>query len=329
MKVKKLSRVVVASLLVSAFTLSPALTYAKQDKGNSGKSVAGKEAVDQRKLIDDAWDNEEEHEKREKAKESTLTRKNGRLEKECLKSFGLLIRMGRDGNNKDRLRELSDRVCFWPFGIWKKIATTTPPALDTTAPVISSISTRPKVFKAEITWDTNEKTRSTLYYGTTTPLNLSSASTRFSRHSDHSRTHFVELSDLTASTTYYALISAMDSSGNTATSSEFSFTTKNNVPDVIAPIISRVAALVGTTTVSIRWQTNEPSSSKLFFSTTTPLDANASTTPFTENAALVNMHRLDLANLATSTTYYLIIESKDASSNVRRTGEFQATSLAN
>lgn len=325
MKTNKLSRAVATSLLISAFTFSPGLIYAKQDKKEDGwKSGERKETLEHRKSVEDkdTWDNEDEHEKREKAKESTLERKNSKMEKRCLKSFGLLIARS---HNKERLQELADRVCFWPFGIWKKISTTTPPTTpDTTAPVISNIKAETRVFKAEVRWETSEKAGSVLYYSTTTPLNLSGA-TRLSR--GPGREHRAELTGLAASTTYYALISATDPSGNTATSSEFFFTTENNVPDVIAPIISSVAALVGTTTVSIRWQTNEPSTSKLFFGTTTPLDANASTTPFTENAALVNMHRLDLANLSTSTTYYLIIESKDASGNVRRTGQFQATTL--
>ncbi|HBV01739.1 MAG TPA: hypothetical protein DEF00_05175 [Candidatus Taylorbacteria bacterium] len=333
MKTKRLSRVVAASMLVATFTLSPTLTYAKQDKGNNGKSVQQKEAVEQqRKLMDDAWDNEEEHEKREKAKEQTLIRRNGRMEKECFRSFGLLIRMSRTGN-KERLQELADRVCFWPFGIWKKFpdnrATTTPPQIDTVAPAISNISTNPKIVRAEVKWETNEKTRGTLYYSTTTPINITAGSIQVLSGSGFSRNHHTDIFGLTASTTYYALISTVDASGNTATSSEFSFTTKSILTDALAPIISSVSTLVGTTTISVGWHTNEFSTSKLLFGTSTPLDANASTTPFTEKLTLEKDHRLDLSGLGTSTTYYLIIESRDASGNVRRTGQFQAMTLAN
>ena len=326
---KKLNRVVAASLLISAFTFSPGLTYAKQGKGDSGKSGEIKETVEHRKSMEDAWDNEDEHERRERAKESALERRNGRMEKKCLKSFGLLIARG---HNKERLQELSDRVCFWPFGIWKKFtdgrASTTPPQIDTEAPAISNISTNPKIVRAEVNWKTNENTRGTLYYSTTTPINLAALSMQVSSGSGYSRNHHTDISGLTASTTYYALISARDASGNTATSSVFSFTTKSDVPDMIAPIISNVGTLVGTTTISVIWRTNEFSTSKLLFGTSTPLDATASTTPFREELTLEKNHRVDLDNLATSTTYYLIVESKDASGNVRRTGEFQATTLA-
>lgn len=332
MKMKKLNRVVAASLLIAAFTLSPGISYAKQNKGDGGKSGERKEMAEHRKLAQDVGDDDDEHEKRERAKESTLERRNSQMTKRCLRSFGLLIRMDRNGN-KERLQELAGRVCFWPFGIGKKFndgrASTTPPHIDTEAPIISAISTNPKIVRAEVNWETNEKTRGTLYYGTTTPVNLAGGTRQVSSGSGPSRNHYINLSGLTASTTYYALISATDPSRNTATSSEFSFTTKSGVPDTVAPIISSVATLVGTTTISVGWHTNESSTSKLLFGTSTPLDANASTTPFTENLALVTNHRLDLGGLATSTTYYLIVESKDASGNVRRTGQFQATTLAN
>lgn len=322
-----------ASILIATFTISPALTYAKQDKEENRKSGEKKEHMEQRRLADDSWDDDDdsdEHGRRENAKKNTLARKDDRLEKRCLKSFGLLIKMGRD---TEWLKELSERVCFWPFGIGKKFrdgkATTTPQSIDTVAPIVSSIATNPRVVRAEITWETNEKTRGTLYYSTTTPINIETSSRRLSHNLNYSKNHSAEISGLTASTTYYALISARDASGNTATSSPFSFTTKSTPLDAVAPIIDSVATLVGTTTISVGWHTNEPATSKLFFGTTTPLYANASTTPLVEELALGRNHRIDLGNLSTSTTYYLIAESKDASGNVRRTGQFQATTLAN
>ncbi|MDO8561427.1 MAG: hypothetical protein Q7S05_01220, partial [bacterium] len=49
-------------------------------------------------------------------------------------------------------------------------------------------------------------------------------------------------------------------------------------PDVVAPIISAVASVPGVTSATITWTTNELSTSKVFVSTTTPVDVNASTT---------------------------------------------------
>ena len=323
-----------APLLITAFALSPAFAYAKQGKSGDDGSKGRKETAARMQSADDDDDDDDKDEKRDKNErreeraERLLERREERMnraEKECLRAFGLLISRG---HRTERFEELRDRVCFWPFGIWKKIsdggASTTPPAPDTTAPVISGIKTEPKVFKAEVQWETNEKARCILYYGTTTPLNTATAA-RISR--GPARTHHMELAPLSASTTYYALMSATDLAGNTATSSEFSFTTKSAPPDTTPPVITAVAVLTGTTTISVRWQTNEPATSKLFFSTSTPLNANASTTPFSENATLVRRHRLDLGSLATGTIYYLIAESKDAAGNTHRTNQFQSTTL--
>lgn len=315
-------KTVVTLTLIAAFALSPAFASAKQGRGGDDGNRGRKDAAARWQSVDDDDDKED---KKKEAEWRLLERRHDRREKQCLRAFGLLIARG---HRVERLLELRDRVCFWPFGIWKKIgdggASTTPPAPDTTAPVISNISALPKVLKAEVRWETNEKARGTLYYGTTTPLNLATA-TRVSR--GQNRVHHVELTGLTASTTYYALVSATDMNGNTSTSSEFSFTTKSAPPDTTAPHINAVAVLVGTTTIGVRWQTSEPATSKLFYGTTTPLNANASTTPFIENAALIRTHRLDLTGLTASTTYYLIIESRDASDNTRRTSQFQAMTL--
>lgn len=335
---KTVTKTVIAPMLIAAFALSPAFAYARQGKGNNdGNKVKANASVRWQTVEDDDDDDnknkkqaeerrlerEERQEERQIERvEQKLGERQERFERECLRAFGLLISRG---HRVERFEELRNRVCFWPFGIWKKISTTTPPTTpDTTAPVISNIKTETRVFKAEVRWDTNEKARGVLYYSTTTPLNLSGA-TRLSR--GPGREHRAELTPLAASTTYYALISATDLAGNAATSSEFSFTTKSAPPDTTAPNISAVAVLVSTTTIGVRWQTNEPATSKLFYGTTTPLDANASTTPFIESAALVRTHRLDLASLTASTTYYLIVESRDTSGNKGRTSQFQAMTL--
>jgi len=101
-------------------------------------------------------------------------------------------------------------------------ATTTP---DTTAPVISSlISTSTTSGGTEIRWTTNELADSTVVYATTSPVNLNVSKITVSNAS-LVLTHSLSLTGLSASTTYYYLVTSKDSSGNNAISSESSFVT--------------------------------------------------------------------------------------------------------
>jgi len=112
-----------------------------------------------------------------------------------------------------------------PPGIQRILSgTTTPPVLDRTAPVISSVSaTGIASTSASITWTTNEPATSKVYYGTTTPLSISSALNA----SDATRllSHSMTIGGLTASTTYYFIVESKDAANNTATTTQGSFVT--------------------------------------------------------------------------------------------------------
>lgn len=116
-----------------------------------------------------------------------------------------------------------------PPGIWDKIrnSSTTPPVTptpDTTAPVLSAItSTVTSSTTATVTWSTNETATSKVYYGTTTPVNTSTALT--SSNATLVLTHSLGLFGLTASTTYYVMAESRDAANNIGTSSPISFTT--------------------------------------------------------------------------------------------------------
>ncbi|MBI2673821.1 MAG: peptidoglycan-binding protein [Candidatus Zambryskibacteria bacterium] len=116
-----------------------------------------------------------------------------------------------------------------PKGIEKKgddwkLGTTTP---DVLAPIIRDLSaTSTASTTASVTWFTNENAISTLWYSTTTPLNVSSAN----RLDNGTRKtfHSYNLSELTASTTYYYLVKVSDKANNSATTTEHSFITLGN-----------------------------------------------------------------------------------------------------
>ncbi len=116
-----------------------------------------------------------------------------------------------------------------PKGIQDKIdwnkPTTTP---DTIAPTISSIvSSSTNATSTKVTWNTNELTIGKIFYGTTTPLTVSST-TPVINSNVFKVNHEVMLNNLATSTTYYFIISAKDPAGNTSTSSQNSFVTPAN-----------------------------------------------------------------------------------------------------
>ncbi len=96
---------------------------------------------------------------------------------------------------------------------------------DTTPPVISNVATSSVTANsAIITWSTNEKTTSTLAYGTST-----STLNHYSYETTPIKAHSVTLTNLSANTKYYFQITSEDESGNSTTEnnggSYYSFTT--------------------------------------------------------------------------------------------------------
>ena len=98
--------------------------------------------------------------------------------------------------------------------------TTTP---DIIAPLIRDVRVNASTTSAIITWETNERANSKVTYATSTIATASS--TQLVSSANLVEDHSLELSSLTASTTYYFLIHSADSAGNTATSSQRTFIT--------------------------------------------------------------------------------------------------------
>jgi peptidoglycan hydrolase-like protein with peptidoglycan-binding domain len=105
-------------------------------------------------------------------------------------------------------------------GNWNNGTTT----LDKIAPVISAISSSSTTATGTIvSWTTNELATSKLYYGTTTPISLASATVV--NNSTLVLSHSLPVSSLTASSTYYYVVESTDGANNIATSSQASFST--------------------------------------------------------------------------------------------------------
>ena len=260
-------------------------------------------------------------------------------DKNCLRAFGHLVAPGWIKHNGPISLGTE---CNLPFGIGKKHdddgkhGTTTPPIVvitpDTTAPVLSSINLNPRITDTVVQWTTNEKSDSAVFYSTTSPVTVGTTGTLTMTRSNLTTDHRLTL-NLLASTTYHLIVRSRDASGNTATSSEVTFTTNSPsvtppVVDVTAPIMTNALAIVGSTTVQLSWKTNETATTKAYYSTSTPIDITATSTLFVENTSLLTAHTMTVSGLATSTLYHMILESKDATGNPVRTSEFSFTTSA-
>ncbi len=293
---------------MASFVLSPAFALAKdndKDKGNKGEN--------------------------EKKEQSRNDRDDDRRDRSCFKAFGHLIAPG--WFKKNGQASTTDDYCTFPFGIKHHFhgdhATTTPIVrVDTVAPVISSIVSVTSTTSVRVAWKTNENSNSRVYYSTSSAIDASS--TPFVETTTLLKNHVVTVPNLAASTTHYFMVQSSDSSGNISRSAVFPATTGTVSPvvDTTAPVITNAVAVVGTTTVQLSWNTNESATTKAYYSTTTPVDVAVSSTPFTENVSLVSVHGLTVSNLATSTTYYMVLESKDSSGNAGRAAQFTFTTSA-
>lgn len=187
-------------------------------------------------------------------------------------------------------------------------ATTTPPVTDVTAPLISSVNVNGITpFTATIIWNTNENATSQVEYGAT---NSYGYMTTF--NSSLVTSHSVLLSGLSASSTFHFRVVSKDAANNSASSTDMTFVTGNS--DIVAPAISAVSVSgLGSTTASISWNTNESATGKIYFATTTPI--NFATASTQSDSGLTVSHLFPLTGLTASTTYYYVVESKDAANN--------------
>jgi hypothetical protein len=115
----------------------------------------------------------------------------------------------------------------WDLGAYEYVSGgTPPPPTDTSAPVISSVtSSGITTSGATITWTTNEPADSLVRYGTTTSYGSQSAQGTASITS-----HSVTLSGLLAGTLYHYRVESKDAAGNLASSGDLTFTTQTVVP---------------------------------------------------------------------------------------------------
>ena len=187
--------------------------------------------------------------------------------------------------------------------------------IDTTAPVISVISTDMGTSTATISWTTDEDSDSEVEYA----LESISSTTSTITQSDSNMvtSHSIMLEDLTPETTYYYIVKSTDAGGNQASSTEMSFTTEE--PDTTDPFISVISTDIGTSTATISWTTDESAKGKVMYATESL--STASDILEAASSDFLFAQVVELTGLATSTQYFFMIEAKDESDNIATSTE--------
>ncbi len=206
------------------------------------------------------------------------------------------------------------------------LATTT----DNSAPVISNVVTTIGTSTIKVGWMTNENTTDRVYYGTVLPLVLNASTTSYVVNASSTQNRVLTISGLAPSTTYYLVIESTDTSGNVTTSTTFSAHTGDVVTiippiDVVAPVISGFTQSTGSTLSTLTWTTNEPATTKIWYSAVTPVSIGGGTSLSVTNSSLVTNHSIQIANLVPMTTYYFRAQSTDAAGNSGLSNEISWT----
>jgi len=182
----------------------------------------------------------------------------------------------------------TNSVSITPTGKW-----TTSPTLES-EPSVNNATTK----KATITWSTSRTSDSKVQYGTTTG-NYSdvepSNSTQVSSHS-------IQLTGLSAGTTYYYRTKWTDEDGNSGTSNEKSFVTQS------APTVKNVAAKnVGLSGAIVQFTTNGASKAKIYYGTSTSFGGVKEIATSTNETT----YTVELSGLDDGTKYYYKIDLFD------------------
>jgi hypothetical protein len=183
---------------------------------------------------------------------------------------------------------------------------------DANAPGISNVNATATDSTAQITWDTDENSNSSIIYGLTiTILNLSAG------QDDSVTSHSVNIASLSAETLYYYNVTSCDATGNCNTTGPYNFTAlalqHPNPFNVAAGTITNQSAVIS-------WETLVNANSSVEYGTTLALGS------FSNSVGLVKNHSRSLSGLLNFTLYYYNVTSC-AGSSCNTTGPYNFTTL--
>ena len=204
-------------------------------------------------------------------------------------------------SNSLSLPPISMTVLTWGAGSSIPSLPTLPVITSVTATGITSNS-------ATITWTTSQASSSQVEFGTNTAYGSLSA-----LNSSMLTSHSVALSSLTPGTTYdFAVLSG--NSAGTATSANFIFST-SAAP---APVITSVtASSITSTSATVTWTTDQPSTTQVEYGTTAAYGALPAL-----NSTMVTSHSVSLTGLTPGTTYDYAALSKNSSGTLATSANF-------
>lgn len=153
---------------------------------------------------------------------------------------------------------------------------------------------------ATISWTTDQPANSTVNYGNTTEMLLSTSDSNFFSN------HTITLTELEPATLYYYQVSSIDSGGNPAVSDMGNFTT-----DPYSPTISGVSVgNITDTSAIITWTTDRLADSTVNYGANFTLNLTAFDSSF------VSDHSITLTGLTPSTLYYFEVSSTNPYGNI-------------
>ena len=111
---------------------------------------------------------------------------------------------------------------------------------------------------------------------------------------------------------------ARDAAGNVKTSAGVSVTVANGARDTTGPVISQPTVSVTSTSVTIRWTTNEPGDTQVEYGQRTTYGRVT-----TLDGSLVTSHFQVITGLTRHTSYHFRIRSRDAAGNLTLSSDFR------
>jgi len=190
-------------------------------------------------------------------------------------------------------REIHLNACHWLIN----------PAPDVTPPVIvTGPGAAASDCSAQITWGTDEPATSSVDYGPTASYGSTAGAVGLTQ------AHTVAITGLTPSSPCHYRVSSSDAAGNgPAQSADAAFATAAPAPPSITA--GPAAASIGSTSATLTWSTDEPSTSEVQYGTTMAYGQQESA------PGLTTAHAVTLTGLAPATLYHARALSTDGCGN--------------
>ncbi len=186
-----------------------------------------------------------------------------------------------------------------------------------------------------IKWETDETSNSVVYYGADAAGKVGAGAaeeglTRSTSQGDNVRNHVVTLTGLDTGTRYSFRVASTDPSGNGETLSNLITVETSAGEDYTAPQIIDGPTVVGQTDsrLTVRWVTDEPADSKVFFGPAgSGKPAAGEEVPDVAVPDLVTEHLVTLTNLTASSSYDIEVQSADLNGNESTKSSVSGTTL--